>query len=140
MLRRERLEGIRYWVKRSGNKHGGPFAFLDRLFYLVKAMTFYIKNRTELESLARILAECGAKRVLLFGSVARGEDKAESDIDLACVGVPSVRFFEAFGKLLFVSGRDVDLIDLDEAKESLRKRIEKEGVLLYEERRSSSTS
>ncbi|SFM80771.1 Predicted nucleotidyltransferase [Thermodesulforhabdus norvegica] len=76
--------------------------------------------------------ECGAKKVLLFGSVARGEERPGSDVDLACEGLPPERFFEALGKLLLSTGKDVDLIDLDKAKGPLCKRIEKEGVSLYE--------
>ncbi|MGY4706933.1 nucleotidyltransferase family protein [Candidatus Bipolaricaulota sp. J31] len=83
-------------------------------------------------SLIRILKECGARRVFLFGSVARGEERPGSDVDLACEGLHPERFFEALGKLLLCTGRDIDLVDLDEAKGPLRERIEKEGVLLYE--------
>jgi predicted nucleotidyltransferase len=95
-------------------------------------MAFKLESHVDLAPLIRILRECGAKKVLLFGSVARGEEKQGSDVDLACAGLPPERFFEALGRLLLCAGRDVDLIDLDEAKRPLRKRIEKEGALFYE--------
>lgn len=98
------------------------------------AMASKLKSQVDLDSLVRILVKCGAKKVFLFGSVARGEEKPGSDVDLACEGLPPGRFFEALGRLLLCTGRDVDLTDLDEAKGPLRKRIEKEGILLYEAR------
>jgi uncharacterized protein len=39
-----------------------------------------IKNRRE--DILRVAAQHGAGNVLLFGSVARGDDSAESDVDL----------------------------------------------------------
>ena len=78
-----------------------------------------------------ILREYGARRVFLFGSMARGDARPGSNVDLACEGLPPGRFFEAWGKLLLFAGREVDLVDLSEVKEPLRRCIE-EGVLLYE--------
>lgn len=90
------------------------------------------KEHEDLSPLVGILREYGAKRVVLFGSTARGDERPGSDVDLACEGLPPGRFFEAWGKLLLCTGRDIDLVDLSEVKEPLRRRIEKEGVLLYE--------
>ena len=98
------------------------------------AMVFKLESQIDLDPLVQILAKCGAKRVFLFGSVARGEARPGSDVDLACEGLPPGRFFEALGKLLLCTGKDVDLVDLDKAAAPLRKRLEKEGVLLYEAR------
>lgn len=95
-------------------------------------MTCQNKGQTDLASLIRILKECGAKKVYLFGSLAEGKARPGSDIDLACEGLSPERFFEALGKLLLHSERAVDLIDLDETKEPLRTRIEREGLLPYE--------
>lgn len=88
-------------------------------------------DRGEVRAAVDILKEYGAKRVLLFGSVARGEHHSLSDIDLACEGIAPDKFFKALGRLLSTLGRSVDLIDLKEVKETLRNRIAREGVLLY---------
>jgi predicted nucleotidyltransferase len=79
-----------------------------------------------------ILKAYGAKRVILFGSAARGA--VPQDLDLACEGLPSSRFFEALGKLLTTLSVPVDLVDLQGKglRASIRERIAREGVLLYE--------
>ena len=61
------------------------------------------------------------KKVILFGSRARGDFKAKSDIDLAVQG----------GDFVLLS---FDIINLDEEIQSeLRESIEKEGKIVYEE-------
>jgi len=99
---------------------------------LLLCMVVELKDDAYLDLIVRILRECGAKKVFLFGSTAKGRERSGSDLDLACEGLPSERFFEALGKLLLFAGRNIDLIDLDEVKEPLRRRIEREGILLYE--------
>jgi len=79
-----------------------------------------------------ILKERGAKRILLFGSTARGTYGKYSDIDLACEGIPPGQFFKVLGELLLATGESVDLVDMREVKGTLRSRIEREGELLYE--------
>lgn len=79
-----------------------------------------------------ILKAYRAKRVFLFGSVAKGTSGDYSDIDLACEGLPPDQFFEVLGKLLVMPGRSIDLVDMKEVKDTIRKRIEREGILLYE--------
>jgi len=44
------------------------------------SIAVHIKNRRE--DILRVAAQHGAGNVLLFGSVARGDDTAESDVDL----------------------------------------------------------
>lgn len=48
----------------------------------------------EIQKLAK---DCGLKRVLLFGSRARGDYRKTSDIDLAVSGGDAVRFSPEFG-------------------------------------------
>jgi predicted nucleotidyltransferase len=73
---------------------------------------------TETDSLVRqasaALIAAGAREVYLFGSSARGVDSAESDIDLAVVGLPPESFFRAVGLARRILRRPVDLVDLDE--------------------------
>lgn len=77
-------------------------------------------------------ARYGAREVLLFGSLARGDQGPEFDIDLAAKGIPPARFFEAVG---FVTGQSrkwkIDLVDVDDCGGSLRDMIEEEGVVLW---------
>jgi len=85
-----------------------------------------------LQAAIDILKERGAKRIVLFGSTARETHGRHSDIDLACEGIPPAQFFKVLGELLFTTEESIDLVDMKEVKETLRRRIEREGVLLYE--------
>lgn len=72
-----------------------------------------------------------AERIVLFGSLARGEFSGRSDIDLAVWGVPPAEFYRA---VAFASGYskvwEVDLVDAEDCSEALRRNIEQEGVAL----------
>lgn len=73
------------------------------------------------------------KKVILFGSRARGDFKEKSDIDLAVQGGDFIRFMldvnEETSTLL-----SFDIINLDEKIQSeLRESIKKEGKIVYEE-------
>jgi predicted nucleotidyltransferase len=72
------------------------------------------------------------KKVILFGSRARGDFKRTSDIDIAVDGGDFVRFAldvdEETSTLL-----KFDIVDLKKnIQEELRNSIEKEGIVIYE--------
>lgn len=74
----------------------------------------------------------GIRKVLLFGSRARGDFKRTSDIDIAVTGGDFERFAldvdEETSTLL-----EYDIVNLDrEMQDELRDSIEKEGIVLYE--------
>lgn len=73
------------------------------------------------------------KKVILFGSRARGDYRRTSDIDLATEGGDHVKFaldVNDFTSTLL----QYDFVDLDgTVQEALRKSIEEEGIVLYEE-------
>jgi predicted nucleotidyltransferase len=66
-----------------------------------------------IERAAAILKAAGADAVYLFGSVLEGDFRPDSDIDLAVVGLPAARFFEAMGQTMLILPRPLDLVDLD---------------------------
>ena len=83
----------------------------------------------EIRSLAQ---KYEVRKVILFGSRARGDFREKSDIDLAVEGGDFIRFSidvnENTSTLL-----KYDFINLDEPiQEELRASIQKEGKLLYE--------
>jgi predicted nucleotidyltransferase len=86
----------------------------------------------EVKTAVDILKEYGVKRIFLFGSVAKSKHRSHSDIDLACEGISPERFFKVLGELLSRTGGSIDLVDVKEVKDTLRKRIEREGILIYE--------
>ena len=62
---------------------------------------------------AEILLHDGCKEVYLFGSVAKGAFTADSDVDLATVGLPKDKFFSSYGRILSQVRARVDLVALD---------------------------
>jgi len=91
------------------------------------------KAREEAEKAASILKEeFKAEKVWLFGSLLQeGKFHERSDIDLAAKGIPPEKFYKALGKIMRkVEGFKVDLVDMDDARESLRERIKEEGEVI----------
>lgn len=85
-----------------------------------------------LDELISIAERYQIKRIILFGSRARGDFRRTSDIDLAVSGGDFARFVldveEETSTLL-----KYDFVDLDRnIQEELLKSIEKEGVVIYE--------
>ncbi|MBM4063914.1 MAG: nucleotidyltransferase domain-containing protein [Planctomycetes bacterium] len=92
--------------------------------------------------LRQCLAAAGAEVVAayLFGSVARGQERCDSDVDVAVLlahGPP--RSLEALERIARLQdelsravGRDVDLVVLDAAPPDLLHRVLRDRVLLYE--------
>ncbi len=83
----------------------------------------------EAAAAARVLKEqFGARRVRLFGSLARGDRPVGFDIDLAVEGIPPHLFFRACAAADRVVTRGLDVVDVAEAPPLLRARIEQDGI------------
>lgn len=84
--------------------------------YLIAPNAFPAASEPMEDRLAGRLREAGAVYATVFGSVARGEARADSDIDVAVSFgkpmSPDLRM-AAIGIAAAVSGRSVDLIDLE---------------------------
>jgi len=78
-----------------------------------------------------LMRHFGAKKIMLFGSLARGDLHMRSDIDLAVWGIPAAKFYRA---VAFATGLSktwkVDIVDGDDCNETLSEVIQKEGVEL----------
>ena len=86
------------------------------------------------QAIARLGAECGALRLTLFGSRARGDSRPGSDVDLAVFGMPEARraaFLLGLDDLPSLLRFDVVHITPDTSP-ALRCEIERDGVTLYE--------
>lgn len=76
-----------------------------------------------------ILKVAGCTDIFLFGSLATGNIRGESDIDLAIRGCPKGKFFHLLGRLLLDLDYPVDLVNLDR-QDAFAHYLEKEGGLL----------
>ena len=82
------------------------------------------------EQIRAFAADAGARKVVLFGSRAKGVNRPKSDIDLAVAGCPD---FNRLEQNLQDNLLKVDVINLDEPiSSSLRAEIERSGKVLYE--------
>jgi predicted nucleotidyltransferase len=92
--------------------------------------------RARRAEILRVAAEHGAVNVRVFGSVARGETDADSDVDFLVDIERDARGFAYFGLLedlrrglSSVLGADVDVVD-SAALDSMRERVLREAVPL----------
>ncbi|HXQ69117.1 MAG TPA: nucleotidyltransferase domain-containing protein [Pyrinomonadaceae bacterium] len=82
---------------------------------------------------ARFLREQGAKKVWLFGSLAKGRrPTVHSDFDFAVEGLPGDRLFGSVGHLLQVLPRSVDVVELENCSTLLREQILDHGIVIYD--------
>ena len=85
--------------------------------------------RAAAEQIAR---EAGLELVVLFGSVARGEARAE-DLDLGVLGAAPIDAVDLTNRLTVLLGRqDVDVVDLRTADPVLLMQVAGEGNALFE--------
>jgi uncharacterized protein len=85
------------------------------------------------EEILRIAAQYGAYNVRVFGSVARGEAKPDSDVDFLIEFEPKrtlldqIALMQSLEELL---GRKVDLTEPETLHECIKERVLEEAVLL----------
>ncbi len=77
-----------------------------------------------------VLSRYGANQVILYGSMARGTYRPDSDIDLCVEGLPSKNFFRALAKCLMASRRSLSIVDFENSHGYFRERILAEGKIL----------
>jgi predicted nucleotidyltransferase len=88
--------------------------------------------RSRLPAVADVLVrEFGVTRIILFGSLAEGLARDDSDIDLAVAGLAPADYFRALGRTEQAAGGRVDLVPIDEASPELLRRIEETGEVLH---------
>ena len=93
-----------------------------------------VNDRHDIALAARFLADQGAKRVWLFGSLAKGSSVSpRSDFDFAVEGLPGDRLFGSVGHLLQILSRPVDVINVESCPQLLRDQILGQGILLTDE-------
>ena len=92
------------------------------------------------EKILPLILPYGVKRVAIFGSFVRGEDTAQSDIDLLISLKPigqrppiGLKWFGLEEELSRILGRKVDLISEKALSPYIRPYVQKEMVILYDE-------
>ena len=89
-------------------------------------------RRMVIEEIRHLAGQHGLKKVILFGSRARGDYRRASDIDLAVLG-GEVDLFRLDVEEETSTLLQYDVVDLGHhLQEGLRKTIDREGIILYE--------
>jgi predicted nucleotidyltransferase len=82
---------------------------------------------------ARIAADCpGLTLIVLFGSVARGGARADSDVDIGVLGASFWDGLKVGAELAGCFGREPHVVDLATANDLLRFQAAREGVPLFQ--------
>ena len=85
----------------------------------------------ELAKIGKISKEFDVEKVFLFGSCLESVETA-NDIDIAVKGIKAKDFFKYYGRISMAVDDEVDLVDLDDIREHLQKRILSKGKIIYE--------
>lgn len=85
---------------------------------------------------ANRLRDAGIERIVVFGSVARGEDRADSDVDLLLVPrsdivVGGLKLAEWRNLLTEILGRDADAVVEEFLKDHIKASVKAEGVEVF---------
>ena len=84
--------------------------------------------------IAKIAKKFHVKLVILFGSFASGKNKADSDLDIAVLGLNTISFSEQVklaNEFAQIFQKDVDLTAINGANPLLSFQISKNAVLLF---------
>lgn len=92
-----------------------------------------LKNEFEesLEKAIEYLKSIGCTEIILFGSLSNETFNEFSDIDLAISGISPRPYFKALAVLPSIIGKRLDLILLDHVSDDFKKKIRKEGQIIY---------
>jgi predicted nucleotidyltransferase len=92
------------------------------------------------EKVLPVLIPWGIRRVAVFGSVVRGEDTEDSDVDILVelkepAHRPSIglKWFGLEEELSRILGRDVELVSVRALSPYVRPHVEADMVVLYDE-------
>ena len=84
----------------------------------------------DLRMAGSVLSRYGANQVILYGSMATGTYRPNSDIDLCVEGLPAQNFFRALAECLMSAHRSVSVVDLGNLHGYFRERVLAEGKIL----------
>ena len=83
--------------------------------------------------LPRLQSRYGVSRLVLFGSAARDELSAESDVDFAVEfqGTSGLgEMVDLAGELTYLLGRSADVLPMQGLKPAIREAVEREGIVI----------
>ena len=91
-------------------------------------------NQKQKNSLKEVALNFQLKLIILFGSYASGDNRLDSDLDIAVLANKSLSFkqeLKLIGKISQIFGKNVDLSLINKANPLLLNEISSKGILLY---------
>ena len=95
------------------------------------------------KKLVSFLTKHGARKIGLFGSVARGEERPDSDIDILVEFNEIKSLFEMVGielDLADILGKKIDLVTEGSLSPYIKDKVMKDLVVIYDERKRGNIS
>jgi predicted nucleotidyltransferase len=83
---------------------------------------------------AALAGDAGVELAIVFGSVARGDYRPDSDVDVAVLARPAIDLTEVSARIAARVGREVDVVVLNDAGVPLIDAILRDGVVVHEGR------
>ena len=95
----------------------------------VSATSIPDEYRADVDRAVEICKEEGCRDVFIFGSVAAGQNRPRSNLDIAVRGCPPEHFYRLLGRLMDELSHPVNLVDLD-IEIRVAEFLEQEGQLV----------
>ncbi|MCX6049644.1 MAG: nucleotidyltransferase domain-containing protein [Chloroflexi bacterium] len=89
--------------------------------------------QADISVILSILKSYNVRKVILYGSVARGDFHKDSDLDICVEGLENEVFFIALAECLISVKHSVSLVDFESTQGYFRERILQEGKVIYEQ-------
>ncbi len=89
--------------------------------------------QNDIKIVLKILKSYKVRKIILYGSVARGDFRMDSDLDICVEGLEDKSFFIALAECLISTEHAVSLVDFKSIHGYFRERVLKEGKILYEQ-------
>lgn len=88
---------------------------------------------------AALSGRADVRLALLFGSVSKGRDMPESDVDVAVLA-PGVDLFELEASISLVTGREAHVTSLEDPPIPLLEEIVRDGIVVHEGQRGRAAT
>ena len=100
-------------------------------------------NRSIINKISQYLHSQPIEKAWIFGSYARSEEDAKSDIDLLVNFVPGekitlFKYIHMINDLQALTGKKIDLVESGQLKKFAENSVENEKVLIYERKAEGS--
>jgi predicted nucleotidyltransferase len=100
--------------------------------FMPESLSLTESMHTDLNEILSVLKKYNVGKVILYGSVARGDYKDSSDLDICVEGLDIQYFFRALGECIMGCKHSVSVTDFSTTYGYFRDRILREGKVIYE--------